>query len=190
MAEVELQLEQDNRSLGNRSSRSILPQLQDNVRLNATVQHAADHGQGRWGDILPPAGNVATQGGLQDPHPINVVHYDMGHHPPLPPPGGPVLPYMYHNVGVAQGFPAQPERANPELGYAAQHVAPGPAQAAFPDPSVQHIPVPDQLAAENLRRLANRFLHHPDSQIEVVLMEPGPAGRFKVMISLEIADFM
>ncbi|KAI0249232.1 hypothetical protein BJV78DRAFT_1229208 [Lactifluus subvellereus] len=106
----------------------------------------------------------------------------MGHHS-LPPPGGPVLPYMCHNVRVAQGFPAQPEPIVP-------HVAPGPAQAAFPDPSVQHVPAPDQLAAENLRHLADRFLNHPDTQIEAVLMEPGPGGRFKVMISLEIADFM
>ncbi|KAI0249229.1 hypothetical protein BJV78DRAFT_1284128 [Lactifluus subvellereus] len=181
MAEVELQLEQDNRYLGNRVSRSIPPQLQDNVQQNATVLPAADHGQGRWGDILPPAGIVATQGGPQDPRPINVAHYDMGHFPPpLPPPGGPVLPYMYHNVGVAQGFP-QPERAIPELGYPVQ---------AFPDPSVQRVPAPGQLAAENLRRLANRLLHHPDTQIDMVHMEPGPSNRFKVMISLEIADFM
>ena len=76
------------------------------------------------------------------------------------------------------------------LGYAAQHVAPGPAQADYPDPWVEHVPAPDQLAAENLRRLANRFLRHPDTQIEAVRMEPGPAGRFKVMISLETADFI
>jgi hypothetical protein len=37
MAEVELQLEQDNYTLGNRYSRSIPPQLQDNVQQNATV---------------------------------------------------------------------------------------------------------------------------------------------------------
>jgi hypothetical protein len=68
--------------------------------------------------------------------------------------------------------------------------APGPAQAAFPGPPVQHIhiPAPDQLAAENLRRLAIRFIHHPDTQVEVVRMELGPAGRVKVIISLEIAD--
>ncbi|KAI0249233.1 hypothetical protein BJV78DRAFT_714937 [Lactifluus subvellereus] len=157
MAEVELQLEQDNRSLGNRFSRS---QLQDNVQQNVTVLPAADHGQGHWGDIPPPAGNVATQGGPQDPHPNNVAHY--GYYP-LPQPGGPVLPYMCHNVRVAQDFPAQPELVVPELGYAAQHVAPGPAQAAFPGPSVQRVPAPDQLAAKNLRRLANRFLNHPDT---------------------------
>ena len=77
-----------------------------------------------------------------------------------------------------------------EFGYAAQNVVPGPAQAAFPDPPVQHVPALDQLAAENLRRLAIRFMHNPDTQVEVVRMEPGPAGCFKVIISLEIADFI
>ena len=37
MAEVELQLEQDNYTLGNIFSRFIPPQLQDNVQQNATV---------------------------------------------------------------------------------------------------------------------------------------------------------
>jgi hypothetical protein len=50
-------------------------------------------------------------------------------------------------------------------------------------------PPPDMPAAENLRRLASRFLCHPDSQIVLIRMEPGPDGRFRVVISLEMADF-
>ena len=44
--------------------------------------------------------------------------------------------------------------------------------------------------AENLRRLASRYVHHPDSQVEMVRMEPGSAGRNKVVIVLEMADFL
>jgi hypothetical protein len=69
------------------------------------------------------------------------------------------------------------------------HVAPGLAQAAILDPLLHDALPPDEAAADNLRRLAIRFLRHPDSQVDMVRMEPGAAGRFKVVISLETADF-
>ena len=47
-----------------------------------------------------------------------------------------------------------------------------------------------QQAAENLRRLASRCVHHPGSQVDVVQMEPGTAGRYKVVIVLEVTDFL
>jgi len=47
-----------------------------------------------------------------------------------------------------------------------------------------------QPAAENLRRLASRYVHHPDSQVDMVRMEPGSAGRYKVVIALEISDIL
>ena len=47
-----------------------------------------------------------------------------------------------------------------------------------------------QPARENLRRLANCYLHHPDSQVEMVRMEPHAAGRCKVVIILETADVL
>jgi len=50
--------------------------------------------------------------------------------------------------------------------------------------------VPAQAAAENLRRLASRCVHHPDSQVDVVRMEPGTGGRYKVVIVLEMTDFL
>ena len=74
-----------------------------------------------------------------------------------------------------------PER-NP-FGYVPQHNAPGLVQVAFPHP----IPTPN-LAAENLRRLAIRYLQHPDAQVGMVNMEAGAAGRFKVVIVLELHD--
>ena len=60
---------------------------------------------------------------------------------------------------------------------------PGLIQAAFPP----RIPTPNP-AAENLRRLAIRYLQHPDAQVGMVNMEAGAAGRFKVVIVLESHD--
>ena len=79
-----------------------------------------------------------------------------------------------------------PER-NP-FGYVPQHDAQGPVQAAFPHPFVHRIPTPKQGGAENLRRLAFRYLYHPDTQVGMVSMEAGAAGRFKVVIVLESHD--
>jgi len=45
-----------------------------------------------------------------------------------------------------------------------------------------------QPAAENLRRLASRYVNHPDSQVDTVRMEPSStSGRYKVVIALETA---
>jgi len=60
----------------------------------------------------------------------------------------------------------------------------------FPDPFAHRIPAPGQLAAENLRRLAIRYLHRPDSQVDLVAVEPGVAGHCKVVIILELADIL
>ncbi|KAH9973704.1 hypothetical protein BGW80DRAFT_1305917 [Lactifluus volemus] len=102
---------------------------------------------------------------------------------------------MLHDVGFPQGFPAQPEDIvhGPHGIYHLDHAAPdvplaGPAQAAFPDPLFYHAPPPDQ--AENLRRFASRFLRNPNSQVHMVRMELGPAGRYRIVISLDTADFL
>ena len=56
---------------------------------------------------------------------------------------------------------------------------------AFPHPQV---PTPNQGGAENLRRLASRYLHNPGAQVDMVSMEAGAAGRVKVVIVLESDD--
>jgi capsule polysaccharide modification protein KpsS len=74
------------------------------------------------------------------------------------------------------------------FGYVLQNNAPGPVQAAFPHLFVHRVPTPNQAGAENLRRLASRYLHHPEAQVGMVSMEAGTAGRFKVVITLELND--
>ena len=48
------------------------------------------------------------------------------------------------------------------------------------------VPIPGEPAAEILRRLASRYLDHPDAQVDTVRVELSPAGGFRVMIALEI----
>ena len=74
------------------------------------------------------------------------------------------------------------------FGYVPQHNPPGLVHAAFPHPFVHRIPTPNQGGAENLRRLADRYLHNPDAQVGMVSMEVGPGGRIKVVIILESGD--
>jgi hypothetical protein len=83
----------------------------------------------------------------------------------------------------------QEGQGNDIFGYAPQGVVPGPIQAAFPVSST-HRSAPGQPAAENLRRLASRYVHHPDAQVDMVRMEASTAGRYKVVIVLEITDFL
>jgi len=84
----------------------------------------------------------------------------------------------------------QENQGDDSFGYFPQGVVPGPTQAALPDPSAHRAPAVGQPAAENLRRLANYYVNHSDSQVNVVRMEPGSAGRYQVVIVLEMADFL
>lgn len=46
-------------------------------------------------------------------------------------------------------------------------------------------------AREHLKRLANRYLHNPDSRVDTLRMELSPSGsRFMVMIILEVDDII
>jgi hypothetical protein len=77
------------------------------------------------------------------------------------------------------------------FGYVPQHNGPDPVQPAFAHPFFVHrTPTPNQAlaGAESLRRLAIRYLHHPGTQVGMVSMEAGAAGRFKVVVVLESHD--
>ena len=43
---------------------------------------------------------------------------------------------------------------------------------------------------ESLRCLASRYINNPESLINGVRLEPGPSGRFQVVIMLEIANIL
>jgi hypothetical protein len=47
------------------------------------------------------------------------------------------------------------------------------------------LPVP-----ERLRRLAGCYVSNPDSTVNGVHLEPGPSGRFQVVITIDIGDIL
>ena len=73
---------------------------------------------------------------------------------------------------------------------APQHVPPFHDQATSPEPFAHHLPTPHQPPAENLRQLALRYLHRPDSQVDLVSIGAGPAALCKVVIVVELADVL
>jgi hypothetical protein len=93
-------------------------------------------------------------------------------------------PYMC----VQPFFLTQEHQEHARFGYAPQQVAPGPIQAAFFNLPPHQNPAPGQPAAVNLRQFASHYLHHPNSQVNMIFMEPGPAGHCRMTIILDMAD--
>jgi hypothetical protein len=75
----------------------------------------------------------------------------------------------------------------PDRPYNLDHGLTAPAQEAVPDPLVHNALPPDEAVGDCLRLLAIRLLGYPDSQIDMLHMEPGAAGRVRVSISFETA---
>ncbi|KAF8475316.1 hypothetical protein DFH94DRAFT_119620 [Russula ochroleuca] len=141
--------------------------------------------------IPPPVGSVTGPSRVQDLHHFDVAYQGVAPQPIVANPA-----YVFPNAGHAQGIPAQTRpnasvnlERNP-FGHVPQHNAPDPVQAAFSHPFVHRIPTPTQAGAENLRQLASRYLQHPDAQVDMVSMEAGAVGRFKIVIILRLHDVL
>ena len=105
--------------------------------------------------------------------------------------GQPIAPVCVNSsspISAQLDSSLQGYQENDHLGYA-RHIVPGPAptEATFPR---HQVPAPAQPGAENIRRFASRYLHHPSSRVDVIRMEPGVAGGFKVVIILEVSDVL
>ena len=48
----------------------------------------------------------------------------------------------------------------------------------------------DMSVPERLRRLARRYINNPESLINGVHLEPGPSGRFQVIVTIDIDDIL
>lgn len=71
--------------------------------------------------------------------------------------------------------------------YAGQDEPAERAQALL-DEGPHQVPVFNEPAREILRRMANRYLNDPESQVNMIRMEPGTAGGIRVDITLGLAD--
>ena len=58
---------------------------------------------------------------------------------------------------------------------------------ALLDEGLHQVPIFNEPAREILRRMANRYLNDPDSQVNMIHIEQGTAGGIRVNISLELA---
>jgi hypothetical protein len=56
------------------------------------------------------------------------------------------------------------------------------------DEGLHQVPIINEPAREILRRMANRYLNDPDSQVNMIHIEQGTAGGIRVEITLELAD--
>jgi hypothetical protein len=100
-------------------------------------------------------------------------------------PQAPVCSQILCFVGLAEP-PLQQDQGI--AGYAPLHDTLDP-------PQVQTDMVPnegalDMSAPERLRRLARRYVGNPDSIVNGVHLESGPAGRFQVVITIDIGDVL
>jgi hypothetical protein len=68
------------------------------------------------------------------------------------------------------------------FGYAPVHERAGPSNTGLVQASTL-----DTSIAEGRRRLAARYVNDPDVCVSTIRLEPGPSGRFQVIITLETA---
>jgi len=191
MADFDFEPQQANHLPGDSFPRSIVrrgPQHHHTLQIPGAASSSQLEGQ--WEDVLRPSVTVkrAVQGTLQDPQHRNIYY------PDLPERQDPTIPFIYPNQGVPEQHQVIfPENQNNHFGYAPRddgHLVPGPSQPTVPGPSAYRAPPPGQQSAtEDLRQLASRCVHYPSSQVDMVRMEPSTAGRFKVVIVLEMAGF-
>ena len=80
----------------------------------------------------------------------------------------------------------QQYQGNPQ--YALQHEVVDPPQ--FQMGRAPSIGALDLSVPERLRRLAGRYVNNPDSTVSGVHLEPGPSGRFQVVITIDIRDIL
>jgi hypothetical protein len=85
--------------------------------------------------------------------------------------------------------------AEPSLRQYQENAGYTPLHEVVDPPQVQMGPAPtenafDQSAPERLRRLAERYVSNPDSTVNGVHLEPGPSGRFQIVITIDIGDIL
>ena len=77
------------------------------------------------------------------------------------------------------------KRVQDNIGFAPTQERAGPPNIGFP-----WAQAPDASIAESRRRLASRYLNNPNAYVATIRLEPGPSGRFEVIITLEMMDIV
>ena len=85
--------------------------------------------------------------------------------------------------------------AEPSLQQYQENAGCAPLHEVVDPPQVQTLAAPNEGALdlsipERLRRLARGYISNPDSTVNGVHLEPGPSGRFQVVITIDIGDIL
>jgi hypothetical protein len=103
-------------------------------------------------------------------------------------PQAPVRNHILCSLGPVE-LKLQQNQENVNAGY-------GPLPEAVGPVPIQNDAVPNEAQAidmsvpERLRRLARRYVNNPKSLVNGVHLEPGPSGRFQVVITIDITDVL
>ncbi|KAF8495766.1 hypothetical protein F5888DRAFT_539083 [Russula emetica] len=117
-----------------------------------------------------------------------------------------IVPYAYQNFGggypydIAATVGGQPPAwpVAPQAPENQENAGYAPLQEAVTSSSfeIETGAAPDQAQVldmsipERLRRLAGRYVNDPESLVNGVHLEPGPSGRFQIVITIEIGDVL
>jgi hypothetical protein len=99
-------------------------------------------------------------------------------------PQDPVRDHILCSLGPVE-LELQQNQENVNAGY-----------APLPEAAIQNGPVHNEAQAidmsvpERLRRLARRYVNNPESLVNGVHLEPGPSGRFQVVITIDITNIL
>ncbi|KAH9017823.1 hypothetical protein EDB85DRAFT_648902 [Lactarius pseudohatsudake] len=192
----------------NESSFPNTPRRQNDPRQRGEVHPpTGTPGNMPWPNGHHPGVNYGPYHGRHDGNYGDWAQYRDGvwNEGPPPPSANFEGQYAYQgspNVGYAPPRNAQHYLAAPPVEYhiPPAHGMPNGSQvppAAMPDvadPFLRNVPNPDSSrtsAMEDLKRLANRYLHNPDARVDMLRMGLSPSGgRFMVMILLEVDDII
>lgn len=144
-------------------------------RNDTSYGNWSQHHNNVWneGPAPPSVGPYAYQGNPNNAYtpPENAQHY-------LATPGPPHVGYYIPPAHGVQNVGPPPPAAMPDIA----------------DPFSENVPNNDHSrtsAMANLKRLANRYLHNPDSQVDTLRVGLSSSGRrFVVMILLEVDDIV
>ena len=83
----------------------------------------------------------------------------------------------------------EPKQNQDATGYAHLHEQAPPHQVQT-GVGLDQAQVFDMLVMESLRHVARHYANHPESLVDAVRLEPGAAGRFRVVIILEVTHIL
>jgi len=140
-----------------------------------------------YSDFSPPKGAVVpfTDRNIGANHPTGIAAMTNGQ-TQFVAPQHPVCTCVLCHRYLAEVKPKQNQDAT---GYEPLHEQTRPPQVQT-GVGLDQAQVFNMLVMESLRQAARHYVNHPESLVNAVRLEPGAAGRFRVVIILEVTDIL